>query len=132
MFTTWFSLYRKKSKEGEFFYKWKNCTDDMWYFSGTINEQNASTSLLLRFGMLMEACVTLSSTLIVIFYQMHFLDELVNTWINIHISSTIWISQMKLKKRALNAEFPVHISRNIRLISIKLNTHFVPQLKIQI
>jgi len=42
-------------------------------------EQNASTSLLLRFGMLVQAYVMLSFTLIAIFYQIHFLDELVNT-----------------------------------------------------
>lgn len=43
---------------------WKNFTDDLWYFSGMIYEQNASTSLLLRFGILMGSlCHAKSSTL---------------------------------------------------------------------
>lgn len=44
---------------------WKNFTvvKYLWYFSGMIYEQNASTSLLLRFGILMEVCVMLKAPL---------------------------------------------------------------------
>lgn len=53
-----------------------------------------------------------------------------NTWINIHISSVTWISQMKFLIKGL--EFLVDLHRNIILIPMKLNVHFVPQLKVPV
>lgn len=132
LLTTWVSLYGKKSKSRDFLQVvWKNFTDDLWYFFGMIYEQNASTSLLLRFGMLMEVYVMLKAPLwIAIFYQMNFFGrayEYLNKYS--YIKCDLNFSDETLKK---GLEILVDIHRNIILLSIKLNVHFVPQLNVQI